>query len=118
MSITQTYFLAHSARSKLSREAARADHDLRVLVGHATMLETLTMYLANAEQEQVRWVKKSPSAAQGSKETSCQAIGVEDHEVVQTISPSTLRTSPQGFLLGAQARKTHTRPREIDIYLF
>ena len=29
MSITQTYFLAHSARGKLSREASRSDHDLR-----------------------------------------------------------------------------------------
>ena len=55
MSITQTYFLAHSARGKLSREAARPDHDLRLLVGHANMLDSLMLDLANAEQEQERW---------------------------------------------------------------
>lgn len=59
MSITQTYFLAHSARSKLSREASRADHDLRLLVGHANMLDHLMIDLANAEQEQERLFNKS-----------------------------------------------------------
>lgn len=63
MSITQTYFLAHSARGKLSKEAARADHDLRVLVGHANMLDSLMIDLANAEQEQERWFNKSLSGA-------------------------------------------------------
>jgi len=55
MSITQTYHLAHSARVKLSREAARADHDLRLLVGHANLLDSLMLDLANAEKEQERW---------------------------------------------------------------
>lgn len=55
MSITQTYYLAHSARGKLSKEAARPDHDLRLLVGHANMLDSLMLDLANAEQEQERW---------------------------------------------------------------
>ncbi|EXJ54448.1 hypothetical protein A1O7_09788 [Cladophialophora yegresii CBS 114405] len=55
MSITQTYFLAHSARGKLSKEAARPDHDLRLLVGHANMLDSLMLDLATAEQEQERW---------------------------------------------------------------
>ena len=61
MSITQTYFLAHSARGKLSKEAARADHDLRLLVGPANMLDSLMVDLANAEQEQERWFNKSVS---------------------------------------------------------
>jgi len=63
MSITQTYFLAHSARGKLSKEAARADHDLRLLVGHANMLDQLMIDLANAEQEQERWFNRSISGA-------------------------------------------------------
>jgi len=63
MSITQTYFLAHSARGKLSREAARPDHDLRLLVGHANMLDSLMVDLANAEQEQERWFNKTVSGA-------------------------------------------------------
>jgi len=68
MSITQTYFLAHSARGKLSREAARADHDLRLLVGHANMLDSLMIDLANAEQEQERWFNKSLSGAREEEE--------------------------------------------------
>lgn len=59
MSITQTYFLAHTARAKLSREAARPDHDLRLLVGHANMLDLLMLDLAEAEKEQERWFNQS-----------------------------------------------------------
>lgn len=51
MSITQTYYLAHTARSKLSKEASRGDHDLRVLVGHANLLDGLMGDLATAERE-------------------------------------------------------------------
>jgi len=68
MSITQTYFLAHSARGKLSREAGRADHDLRLLVGHANMLDSLMIDLANAEQEQERWFNKSVAGAREEEE--------------------------------------------------
>jgi hypothetical protein len=68
MSITQTYFLAHSARGKLSREASRSDHDLRLLVGHANLLDSLMIDLASAEQEQERWFNKSVSGAKSSEE--------------------------------------------------
>ncbi len=64
MSITQTYFLAHSARGKLSKEASRADHDLRLLVGHANLLDSLMLDLANAEQEQEQWFNKSLSQSE------------------------------------------------------
>ncbi|KAL1967071.1 hypothetical protein VTN77DRAFT_3595 [Rasamsonia byssochlamydoides] len=63
MSITQTYYLAHTARSKLSREAARADHDLRLLVGHANLLDSLMLELANAEKEQERWFNHTVNSA-------------------------------------------------------
>lgn len=76
MSITQTYFLAHSARGKLSKEASRADHDLRLLVGHANMLDSLMLDLANAEQEQERWFNNIVS---GSDEEE------ERHRHVETI---------------------------------
>jgi len=36
MSLTQTYYVASTARSKLGREASKADHDLRKLVGSAS----------------------------------------------------------------------------------
>lgn len=68
MSITQTYFLAHSARGKLSKEASRADHDLRLLVGHANMLDSLMIDLANAEQEQERWFNRSLTGAREQEE--------------------------------------------------
>ena len=63
MSLTQTYYLAHSARGKLSKEAARADHDLRLLVGHANLLDGLMIDLANAEQEQESWFNQTVKSA-------------------------------------------------------
>ncbi|KAF2501458.1 hypothetical protein BU16DRAFT_522429 [Lophium mytilinum] len=66
MSLTQTYYIAASARSKLGREASRADHDLRLLVGHANLLDSLMLELADAEREQEAWfnqtVKKASKA--------------------------------------------------------
>src|SRR4051794_36264396 len=63
MSSPQTYLLAHSAHSKLSQEAARADHHLRLLVGHANMLDSLMASLANAQQQEERRFNKSPFRA-------------------------------------------------------
>lgn len=63
MTLTQTYYLAHTARGKLSKEAARADHDLRLLVGHANLLDGLMVDLADAEREQESWFNQSVSKA-------------------------------------------------------
>jgi hypothetical protein len=63
MSVTQTYYLAHKARAKLSAEAARADHDLRLLVGHANLLDSLMLELADAEREQESWFNQSVRGA-------------------------------------------------------
>ncbi|KAL3469153.1 hypothetical protein BJX99DRAFT_81759 [Aspergillus californicus] len=63
MSITQTYYLAHTARRKLTQEASRADHNLRFLVGHANLLDSLMIDLADAEQEQERWFNQTVSGA-------------------------------------------------------
>ncbi|RYO92247.1 hypothetical protein DL764_008159 [Monosporascus ibericus] len=63
MSITQTYFLAHKARAKLSHEAARPDHNLRLLVGHANLLDSLMLDLADAEREQESWFTQSVRGA-------------------------------------------------------
>lgn len=67
MSITQTYYLAHKARAKLSREAAQSDHDLRLLVGHANLLDSLMLELADAEREQERWFNQSVRGAEPAK---------------------------------------------------
>lgn len=63
MSLTQTYYLAHTARAKLSKEAARADHDLRLLVGHANLLDGLMLDLVEAEREQESWFNQSVRGA-------------------------------------------------------
>jgi len=63
MSITQTYYLAHKARGKLSSEAARPDHNLRLLVGHANLLDSLMLELADAEREQESWFNQSVRGA-------------------------------------------------------
>jgi len=67
MSITQAYFLAHKARAKLSSEAARPDHDLRLLVGHANLLDSLMLDLAEAEREQESWFNQSVRGASSPK---------------------------------------------------
>jgi len=72
MSITQTYYLAHTARGKLSHEAARADHNLRFLVGHANLLDALMLELAEAEQEQETWFNQSVRGATKSEERHIQ----------------------------------------------
>jgi len=69
MSLTQSYYLAHTARSKLSKEAAKADHNLRLLVGHANLLDGLMLDLADAEREQESWFNQTvKGAAKASEE--------------------------------------------------
>jgi len=63
MSITQTYYLAHKARAKLSSEASRPDHNLRLLVGHANLLDSLMLELHDAEREQESWFNQSVRSA-------------------------------------------------------
>jgi hypothetical protein len=62
MSITQTYYLAQTARNKLAQEASRADHHLRLLVGHANLLDSLVVELANAERERETWFNQTVSS--------------------------------------------------------
>lgn len=84
MSVTQTYYLAHTARGKLSSEAARADHNLRLLVGHANLLDSLMLELAEAEQEQESWfnqsVKKATKTQEEPKHIQWADAIVEDPE--------------------------------------
>ncbi|PGH16696.1 hypothetical protein AJ79_01569 [Helicocarpus griseus UAMH5409] len=78
MSLTQTYYLAHTARAKLSREAARSDHDLRILVGHANMLDSLMLDLADAEREQEKWFTQSVRGASRDKHIQWAETVVEE----------------------------------------
>jgi hypothetical protein len=72
MSVTQTYLLAHTARAKLSSEASHEDHDLRRLVGHANLLDTLMLDLTEAKQEHEAWLNQA--VRQASKPTEQRHI--------------------------------------------
>jgi len=68
MSLTQTYYVASSARAKLGKEACRPDHNLRLLVGHANLLDSLMLELQDAEREQEAWFNSTVQKAQKSEE--------------------------------------------------
>ncbi|POS71654.1 hypothetical protein DHEL01_v209951 [Diaporthe helianthi] len=72
MSLTQTYYLAHKARAKLSHEAAMPDHNLRLLVGHANLLDSLMLELAEAEREQESWFNQSVRNASHQQEKKAE----------------------------------------------
>ena len=52
MSIMQEHSLTHIVQRKLIIEASRPDPHLRLLVGHAKLLNLLTIELTEAEQMQ------------------------------------------------------------------
>lgn len=68
MSLSQTYFIASSARAKLGKEAMRPDHNLRLLVGHANLLDSLMVELKDAEREQDAWFNASVRKASREEE--------------------------------------------------
>ena len=68
MSLTATYNVASTARYKLSRAAQAADHNLRLLVGHANLLDSLMVELQDAERQQEAWFNQSVSKATKSGE--------------------------------------------------
>lgn len=68
MSLTQTYYIASSARAKLGKEACKPDHNLRLLVGHANLLDALMLDLHDAEREQEAWFNQTVQKAQKAEE--------------------------------------------------
>lgn len=72
MSLTQTYYIAASARSKLGKEASRADHDLRLLVGHANLLDSLMIELQDAERQQEAWFNQTMAKASKAEDRHIQ----------------------------------------------
>lgn len=80
LSVKQTYFLAQNARGKLSNEAAKSDHDLRLLVGHASMLDSLMRDLADAEQAQRRWCNRSLSGARDDEKPEQEHVETIEEE--------------------------------------
>jgi len=68
MSLSQTYYIAASARSKLGKEACRPDHNLRLLVGHANLLDSLMLELQDAERQQEAWFNQTVRKAAKAEE--------------------------------------------------
>lgn len=81
MSLTQTYYVASTARSKLGREAGKHDHNLRLLVGHANLLDTLMVELADAEREQEAWFNQSVQKASPAPEQPAHISWAMDEEM-------------------------------------
>lgn len=77
MAYTQTFRLAQRARGKLQREASQHDHNLRLLVGHANLLDSLMIALAEAEREQEQWFNE---VVQGSIAAEDEEVEVEEIE--------------------------------------
>lgn len=83
ISITQTYYIAHTVRKKLDREASRADHDLRLLVGHANLLDSLMLDYADTKREHEEWFNKSVNDTTKASQKESQHIRWASTEVTE-----------------------------------
>ncbi|MCJ1366584.1 hypothetical protein MMC16_005713 [Acarospora aff. strigata] len=73
--IAETCYLAHTTRRKLSSEASRANHNLRVLVGHANFLDSIMIELAEASRQQERQsIPPARNVARVSQEPKPKAV--------------------------------------------
>lgn len=120
MSISETYSLAHAARAKLLKETSRPDHALRMIVGHANLLDSIMLELADAEREQEHWFTQSvlssedksadwPNAVEEpahdwaaedaeSDSSECSDDGSEDDELELSVQTIPMPTRPAPFI--------------------
>ncbi|KAF2843317.1 hypothetical protein M501DRAFT_1012672 [Patellaria atrata CBS 101060] len=120
MSLSQTYYVASSARTKLGKEACRADHDLRLLVGHANLLDALMVELADAEREQEAWFNETVKKA-GKNEDSKHIQWVdtivedpeEDSDDASDVSDSDSEFDDEGFDMIVPLRRLQSPPAPI-----
>lgn len=70
MSLTQAYYIATSARSKLREEASRADLNLRLLIGHANFLDSFLIKLQDAKRKQEAWISHTMTEASNNEKPS------------------------------------------------
>jgi len=81
MSLSQTYYIASTARVKLGKEAVKSDHNLRRLVGHANLLDALMIELRDAERQQEAWFNRSVASARRDEDKHIQwAESIEEEE--------------------------------------
>ena len=95
MSISERYNLACTARSKLTAEATRPYHDLRLLIGHANLLESLGIELAEDKEELPRWFGPSGRRQAGSSDRPSHiqredniVVHSEEHWAIEDAKPS------------------------------
>ena len=117
MSLTQTYYIAASARSKLGKEACRADHDLRLLVGHANLLDSLMLELADAEKKQEEWFNSTVRQASKAQEPRhiqwADSIEEEPEEDSDSESESDFYDEDGDFDMVAVPRRIAQAPVQI-----
>lgn len=117
MSLTQTYYIAASARSKLGKEANRADHDLRLLVGHANLLDSLMIELQDAERQQEAWFNQTMAKASKAEEPRhiqwADSIA-EEHEEEEDSSDSESELDEDDFDMVPLPRRIVQAPVQIS----
>jgi len=122
MSLSQTYFVASSARSKLGKEACRADHNLRRLVGHANLLDALMLELRDAERQQEAWFNSTVQSAKKDEDRHIQwvdRIVEEEEEEEESDSDSDSEFDESEFEMAIPVRRIRQAPvtvssRQID----
>ncbi|KAF4187629.1 hypothetical protein CNMCM7927_003863 [Aspergillus lentulus] len=102
----ESYSLAYLARSNLVREAARADYDLRVLIGHAAVLDSTTDHLTTREQESRAYSGLAHDISNGSEKRSGYG---------QSINISTNDTKGYDGSLKRQIRDRLKLEKELDV---
>jgi len=112
MSVSQTYYLAHTARGKLSSEAARGEHNLRLLVGHANLLDALTIELQDAERAQEAFYNNSIKTASGrdAKHISWGSTIMEDSEDLINYEVDEVDSDDDDFLEDAEQTLSLAQP--------
>ena len=116
ISLTETYCVATTCRSKLGKEAGRKDHELRRLVGHANMLDMLMEELMEAEREQEgrvnALIRAAPKPQQPPK---VQWIDTIAEELEEDDSDSDEDSDDDGDLGGYENRKLPVRTAKIPL---
>lgn len=115
MSLTQTYYIAASARSKLGKEASRADHDLRLLVGHANLLDSLMLELQDAERQQEQWFNQTMAKASKAEDRHIQWVDsiAEDEDYSDSESESESENEDDFDMIAAIPRRIAHPPVQI-----
>lgn len=118
MSISQTYSVASIARSKLGKEACRADHNLHRLVGHANLLDALMLELRDAERQQEAWFNQTVKSAKKDDDRHIQWVDrIEEEDEEDSDSDSDF--DEEDFEMAIPVRRIRQAPvtissRQID----